>query len=89
MIMLERMARAAHNRARRNYVNLGPWEQLPKDAQAQGMDMADAMLEVLMNPTEDMIAKAQSRFENDLNGVGRTILGCVFVEAVRVAKEAK
>lgn len=54
MNMLEKMSRSAHARARRDFIDLPPWEQMPKEAREQAKAMANAMLYALLEPTKEM-----------------------------------
>lgn len=84
--MLEKMARSAHNRARRNFTNLPPWEQMPKDAQQQGMQMADAMLDALLEPSVEMERRGISTGETD-DADGDVLK--IFCAMIIAAKESK
>lgn len=52
--MRELMARNAHAKARKDFVRLPPWEQIPPVGREQGMAMADAMLDALQPNLETM-----------------------------------
>lgn len=52
--MLTRMAIASHNFFRLKYTLLPPWDELPPEAQATGVEHAKVLLEAAREPTGGM-----------------------------------
>lgn len=85
MNLIEKAARASHDFFRTKYTLLPPWDELPPSAQDLARDHITAVLVSVREPTDEMVAAAQAKYEADLNGVGRTILGCTYMGMIDAA----
>lgn len=60
-------------------------ETAPKGMGLDALNMARAVIHAMRDCTEDMVADAQTAYESDLNGVGRTIIGCLWLRMIDTA----
>lgn len=55
------------------------------DRKPLGIGIVRDMIHSMRQPTDEMVAIAQEKYKADLNGVGRTIIGCVYMAMIDAA----
>lgn len=51
--------------------------------------IVDLLLTEMENASEEMVIHAQDQYAADLNGVGRVIIGCVYMSMIQAIREGK
>lgn len=80
MTMREKIARGMHTKARETMTRLPDFDDLPDISKLQALEMADAALDALMEPTEGMLEAEAREFGANTN--------CLQV-MIRAAKDGK
>jgi acyl-CoA reductase-like NAD-dependent aldehyde dehydrogenase len=61
------------------------WRKGTPEQRASYIRLARAAIRAMRDCTEQMVAQAQTRYEADLKGVERTIIGCLWMEMIDAA----
>jgi hypothetical protein len=61
------------------------WDDLMPSYRTRSLEMARTAIRAMRDCTEQMVAQAQTSYEADLKGVGRTIIGCLWMEMIDAA----
>ena len=99
MSMREKCARALYEKATERESGISPlgiirdiptWDELGEDVKGFALEEVDAVLDALMEPTNDMLeAMFVSMFDAKFTGAELPMMGAGFEAAVKAAKDGK